>query len=100
MKTQIWANNSNYIRKGLAKMIEVVNNDPERMKKAAEAKMAVYDALPRAVRTTVGQYGQMNAAKNCRSRRITDKIAAVKAAYQRRLQKTSVLLTDQQLTIK
>lgn len=87
MKTQIWANNSNFVRKGLAEMIEVVANDPERMKKAAEARMAVYDALPRAVRTVVGQYGQMNAVRWCKSRRITDKVAAVKAAYQRKLQK-------------
>lgn len=94
MKTPIWANNSNYIRKDLAKMIEVVNNNPERMKKAAEARMAVYDALPRAVRTTVGQYGQINAVRRCKSRRVTDKVTAVKAAYQRKLVKTSVLLTD------
>lgn len=87
--TTIWVANPNYVPK--ASHVETLR-DTDRMKRAAEKRMAVYDKQPKSVRAAIGQYSQIPALYHCRSRRAADKIAAILAAYTAQMERRAVAL--------
>ena len=66
--------------------------DYEKFKRLAEIRMRQYDRLPKTVRRAVNQFGRLADAR--RWRYATEKIDAVKRAYQERLERTAVKLKD------
>jgi len=86
----MYVNNANHVRKGYN--AQDVISDLNRLKAAAEARMAAYDKLPKAAREAVNEFGQLPSAVRCKSRKASDKVKAIKMAYVKKLEKTSTLL--------
>lgn len=57
MAKRIYVQNPNYVRASLKRLIDHVSNNQESFKKAAELRMACYDAQPKLVRQLIGEVG-------------------------------------------
>ena len=94
MKKPIWVVNANYVRKNTpASYAAKVTTDQynAKIKRDAEARMAVYDKQPKAVRAEIGENG-MGVLLTRRFRSGADKIAAIRQARQQLLAKTAVCI--------
>lgn len=93
MAKQVWAVDCNYKRKDLKELIDLVSNDLDKAKAAAERRMAIYDAQPKLVRQCIGENGMGtgNHFKNLKTTR--QKCDAIHKMRQIKLERTSVLLT-------
>jgi len=60
MTKRIYVQNPNYIRPSLKTLINNISNNQEPFKKAAELRMACYDAQPKLVRQLIGEVGMGN----------------------------------------
>lgn len=86
----LWAVKPSYIRPNAARF-HAIATDAEQLKDGAERRMAAYDRLPKAARQAVNEYGQLKAAVRG-GRSAAAKVDAIKAAYQRKLERSAVRL--------
>lgn len=90
---RVWAVNSNYERKDLAKLIHYATEETDKMHEAAKFRMAIYDAQPKLVRQCIGENGMGNGKhfKNLKTTR--EKCEAIRNNVLRKYELTAVLLT-------
>lgn len=83
---ELWVVNPKHVPKKLS----AHDGDYDTMKRLAELRMSRYDRLPKSVRRAVNEFGML--AEACRWHYAAEKIAAVKRAFQERLNRSAVKL--------
>lgn len=93
MAKQVWAVDGNYKRKDLQRLIKFATEKQDELKKAAEHRMAIYDAQPKIVRMCIGENG-MGSGKHFKNLKNTrEKCDAIRNNVLLKYKQSSVLLT-------
>jgi len=89
----MWVVNPRYVRRDLVRLHNAIV-DHETYARDAKERMDAMDALPKSVRLTIHEYGQLHAALCSTAKRASGKTQAVKKAYLTRLYNTATFIGD------